>query len=62
MCYNRIINKEESDMNVINKKSKNQSIGQLVIVDDTFEVRVDGYFTMVYRSIDSLANSGWEVL
>lgn len=49
-------------MNVINKQSKNQLKGQLVIVDDTFEVRVDGYFTMVYRSIDSLANSGWEVL
>ena len=48
-------------MNVIKKTSTHQLKGQLVIVDDTFEVRVDGYFTMVYRSIDSLANSGWEL-
>lgn len=46
-------------MNVYNNKEKRE--GKLIIVDDHFEVESDGYFTIVYRSIDELAKSDWEL-
>ena len=47
-------------MTVYNNKEKRE--GNLIIVDDHFEVESEGYFTTIYRTIDSLHNSGWELV
>ena len=46
-------------MEVYNTKEKRDGI--LKIVDDHFEVESDGYFTVIYRTLSSLYNSGWEI-
>ena len=47
-------------MTVYNNKEKRE--GKLIIVDDHFEVESEGYFTTIFRTIDSLYNSGWELV
>ena len=47
-------------MTVYNNKEKRE--GKLIIVDDHFEIESEGYFTTIYRTIDSLHNSGWELV
>ena len=56
--YNGSIKKGKR-MKVYNLKEKRDGI--LKIVDDHFEVESEGYFTVIYRTILSLYNSGWEI-
>lgn len=42
--------------------NKEKREGNLIIVYDHFEVESEGYFTIIYRTIDSLHNSGWELV
>ena len=46
-------------MKLYNLKEKRDGI--LKIVDGHFEVESEGYFTVIYRTILSLYNSGWEI-
>ena len=56
----KLINiKESKDMKVYNLIEKRDGI--LKIVDNHFEVESEGYFTVIYRTLSALYNSGWEI-